>query len=50
MKKLAHAFFGERRQHLWRRRRPRPVFEGQHDLVIPERQRLTEILQAALRE
>ena len=46
----AHAFPGERRQHLWRRRRPRSVVEGQHDLVIPERQRLRKVFRADLRE
>ena len=45
-----HAFLRERRQHLWRGRRPRPVVEGQHHLVILERQRLRKALQADARE
>ena len=41
----AHAFIGQRRQHPRRGGRPRPVIEGQHDLVIPERQGLRKALQ-----
>ena len=40
------AFMGQRRQHPRRRGRPRAVIEGQHDLVIAERQRLRKAFQS----
>ena len=40
-----HAFVRQRRQHFRRRRRPRAVIEGQHHLMIPQRQRLRKVLQ-----
>jgi len=44
-----HAFMRERGQHLRRGAGPRPVIEGQHDLVVLQRQRLWKALQADAR-
>ena len=40
-----HALHGQRCQHFRRRRRRWAVIEGQHDLVIAERQRVRKLFQ-----
>ena len=42
----AHAFMGQRRQHLRRGRGPRSVIESEHYLVVSERQRLRKALES----
>ncbi len=45
----AHAFMRQRRQYLPVRRRPWPVVEGQHHLVVIKRKRLWKALEADAR-